>query len=167
MDKDFKIKLLSDMWMIRKFEEKVKILDNKGDLPGFIHLCIGQEATCVGTCSALETTDYITSTHRGHGHIIAKGADPKRMMAELYAKETGYNKGKGGSMHIADPTIGILGANGVVGAGIPIATGAAFSSKYLKNNKVTVCFFGDGASNEGTAHESMNIAAAFDLPIVY
>lgn len=162
-----RIRMLSDMWRIRKFEEKLRVLDNRGELPGFLHLCIGQEAVCVGTCSALEATDYITSTHRGHGHIIAKGADPKRMMAELFAKETGYNKGKGGSMHIADPNLGILGANGIVGGGFPLAAGAALSAKYLKNGRVAVCFFGDGASNEGTAHEAMNIAGAFDLPCIF
>lgn len=120
-----------------------------------------------GVCSALEVTDYITSTHRGHGHLIAKGGDVKKMMAELFAKETGYCKGKGGSMHISDRDKGILGANGIVGAGIPIATGAAFASKYKGDGRVAVSFFGDGAANRGTFHEALNMAAAFKLPAVF
>jgi pyruvate dehydrogenase E1 component alpha subunit len=136
-------------------------------MPGFVHLYLGQEAVAVGVCAALNVDDTITSTHRGHGHIIAKGGDVKRMMAELYGKATGYNKGKGGSMHIADPSLGILGANGIVGAGIPIATGAGMSAKLLKTGQVAACFFGDGASNQGTFHEAINIASAFDLPVIY
>jgi len=136
-------------------------------MPGFVHLYLGQEAVAVGACAGLNDDDYITSTHRGHGHIIAKGGDLKRMMAELYGKATGYNKGKGGSMHIADPGLGILGANGIVGAGLPIATGAGLSAKLRKSGQVAVCFFGDGASNQGTFHEAINIAAAFSLPVVY
>ena len=132
-----------------------------------MHLYLGQEAVAVGACAALNDDDFITSTHRGHGHIIAKGGDVKLMMAELYGKATGYNRGKGGSMHIADPRLGILGANGIVGAGLPIATGAGLSAKLRKSCQVAVCFFGDGASNQGTFHEAINIAAAFDLPVVY
>lgn len=155
------------MLRIRHFEDRVKDLFARGELPGFVHLYLGEEAVAVGACAALKDDDYITSTHRGHGHILAKGGEMKYMMAELYGKATGYNKGKGGSMHIAWPKLGILGANGIVGAGIPIATGAALSAKYRKSGQVTVCFFGDGASNEGMFHESLNIAGAFDLPIVY
>lgn len=167
MNKNLMIKMYKEMVRIRRFEERVLELFSKGKIPGMLHSYIGEEAVAAGACSAINSDDYITSTHRGHGHVIAKGADLKRMMAELFAKSTGYNKGKGGSMHIAEPNIGILGANGIVGGGIPIATGAALSSKILKNNKVTLCFFGDGASNQGTFHESINLASAFNLPCVY
>ena len=155
------------MLKVRHFEDRVKDLFAAGEMPGFVHLYLGQEAVAVGACAPLNDDDYITSTHRGHGHIIAKGGDVKRMMAELYGKVTGYNKGKGGSMHIADPRLGILGANGIVGAGLPIATGAGLSAKLRNSGQVAVCFFGDGASNQGTFHEAINIAAAFDLPVVY
>lgn len=167
MDSGLKLKMYKDMWKIRMFEEKVRALDLEGKLPGFFHLYVGEEAIAVGACSAINIDDYITSTHRGHGHLIAKGGELKRAMAELYAKETGYCKARGGSMHIAAPELGMLGANGIVGAGIPIATGAALSAKYQKNGKVAVCFFGDGASNQGTFHEALNIAASFNLPAVY
>jgi len=159
--------MVERMLKVRHFEDRVKDLFAAGEMPGFVHLYLGEEAVAVGACAALNDDDYITSTHRGHGHIIAKGGDVKRMMAELYGKATGYNKGKGGSMHIADPSLGILGANGIVGAGLPIATGAGLSAKLRKSGQVTVCFFGDGASNQGTFHEAINIAAAFDLPVVY
>jgi TPP-dependent pyruvate/acetoin dehydrogenase alpha subunit len=155
------------MLKIRHFENRVKDLFANGELPGFVHLYLGEEAVAAGACAPLNDDDYITSTHRGHGHIIAKGGKMKFMMAELYAKATGYNKGKGGSMHIACPELGILGANGIVSGGIPIATGAALSAKLRKSKQVVVCFFGDGASNEGSFHESLNIAGAFDLPVVY
>ncbi|MGD0876597.1 MAG: thiamine pyrophosphate-dependent dehydrogenase E1 component subunit alpha [Anaerolineales bacterium] len=155
------------MLKIRHFEDRVKDLFAAGELPGFVHLYLGEEAVAVGVCVNLNDDDYITSTHRGHGHIIAKGGEMRRMMAELFAKSTGYNKGKGGSMHIAWPKLGILGANGIVSAGIPIATGAAMSAKLRKSGQVVACFFGDGASNEGTFHESLNIAGAFNLPVVY
>ena len=155
------------MLKVRHFEDRVKDLFAAGEMPGFVHLYLGQEAVAVGACAALNDDDYITSTHRGHGHIIAKGGDVKLMMAELYGKATGYNKGKGGSMHIAAPSLGILGANGIVGAGLPIATGAGLSAKLRKSGQVAVCFFGDGASNQGTFHEAINIASAFDLPVVY
>lgn len=167
MEKDFKIKMYKDMLRIRLFEAKVDELVRKGELYGFYHLYTGQEAVAVGACSALNKDDNITGTHRGHGHVIAKGLKLDRMMAELMGKVTGYNKAKGGSMHLASPEYGILGANGIVGAGIPIATGAALSAKLLKDNRVAVCFFGDGASNQGTFHEAINIASAFDLPCVY
>jgi len=159
--------MVERMLKVRHFEDRVKDLFAAGEMPGFVHLYLGEEAVAVGACAALNDDDYITSTHRGHGHIIAKGGDVKRMMAELYGKAAGYNKGKGGSMHIADPSLGILGANGIVGAGLPIATGAGLSAKLRKSGQVTVCFFGDGASNQGTFHEAINIAAAFDLPVVY
>jgi TPP-dependent pyruvate/acetoin dehydrogenase alpha subunit len=155
------------MLKIRYFEERVRDLFARGEMPGFVHLYLGEEAIAAGVCANLNDNDYITSTHRGHGHIIAKGGEMRLMMAELYAKSTGYNKGKGGSMHIAWPKLGILGANGIVGGGIPIATGAAMSAKLRKSGQVTACFFGDGATNEGTFHESLNIAGAFALPIVY
>jgi pyruvate dehydrogenase E1 component alpha subunit len=155
------------MLKIRHFETKVGELFATGDMPGFVHLYLGEEAVAVGACVALKGDDYITSTHRGHGHIIAKGGELKFMMAELYGKATGYNKGKGGSMHIAAPQLGILGADGIVGGGIPIATGSGLSAKLQKTGRVTVCFFGDGASNQGTFHESINIAASFNLPVIY
>lgn len=159
--------MLERMLKIRYFEDRVKDLFAAGQLPGFVHLYLGEEAVAVGACAALMDSDYITSTHRGHGHIIAKGGEIKYMMAELFGKATGYNKGKGGSMHIAWPELGILGANGIVGGGLPICTGAALSAKLRKSGQVAVCFFGDGASNEGTFHESLNIAGAFSLPCVY
>jgi pyruvate dehydrogenase E1 component alpha subunit len=159
--------MLEQMIRIRLFELRVKELFAAGEMPGFVHLYLGQEAVAVGVCAALEAGDYITSTHRGHGHILAKGGEMKYMMAELYGKATGYNKGKGGSMHIAWPELGILGANGLVGMGIPIATGAAFTARYKKSGRVVACFFGDGASNEGAFHESLNLAAVFDLPVIY
>jgi len=167
ISRDRLLLLYERMLKIRHFEDRVKDLFAAGEMPGFVHLYLGQEAVAVGACAGLNDDDYITSTHRGHGHIIAKGGDLKRMMAELYGKATGYNKGKGGSMHIADPGLGILGANGIVGAGLPIATGAGLSAKLRKSGQVAVCFFGDGASNQGTFHEAINIAAAFNLPVVY
>lgn len=167
MDAGLQVRMYTDMLRIRRFEEVVCDLFARGRLPGFYHLYIGEEAVAVGACAAINPDDYITSTHRGHGHVLAKGADTKRMMAELYAKATGYNKAKGGSMHLAAPEIGILGANGIVGGGIPLATGAALSAKFFRNGRVAVCFFGDGGSNQGTFHESINIASAFSLPCVY
>ena len=165
--RNFLAGLYASMYKIRRFEqEAVKLFHNK-ELPGWLHSYIGEEAVAVGVCASLNRDDYITSTHRGHGHCIAKGADLKRMMAELYGKETGYCKGKGGSMHIADFSIGILGANGIVGGGIPIATGTALASQYLEDGRVTVCFFGDGASNQGGFHESLNLASLWKLPVVY
>jgi pyruvate dehydrogenase E1 component alpha subunit len=167
ISKETLILMYERMLKIRHFENRVKELFAAGEMPGFVHLYIGQEAVAVGACAALGADDTITSTHRGHGHIIAKGAEPKYMMAELYGKATGYNKGKGGSQHIAWPGLGILGANGIVGAGIPIATGAAMSARLRKSGQVTIAFFGDGASNEGSFHEALNIASAFNLPVVY
>ena len=155
------------MYSIRAFEEKVEVLFAAGDLPGFVHLYIGQEACAVGVCANLTAQDYITSTHRGHGHCIAKGGALDRMMAELFGKKTGYNKGKGGSMHLASTEIGILGANGINAAGMPLAVGAALSSKLQKNGRVAVSFLGDGASNQGTFHEAINLAAALSVPVVF
>lgn len=155
------------MVLIRKFEMAAKKLFEANKLPGFLHLYVGEEAVATGVCSALKVNDQITSTHRGHGHLIAKGGDVKKMMAELFGKATGYCKGQGGSMHISDYNVGILGANGIVGAGIPIATGAAFAFKYKGEDNVAVSFFGDGASNRGTFHEALNMAAAFKLPVIF
>lgn len=167
MEKGLMVESYRKMVLIRKFEMCASKLFAQNKLPGFLHLYVGEEAVATGVCSALEVTDYITSTHRGHGHLIAKGGDVKKMMAELFAKETGYCKGKGGSMHISDRDKGILGANGIVGAGIPIATGAAFASKYKGDGRVAASFFGDGAANRGTFHEALNMAAAFKLPAVF
>ena len=155
------------MVTIRQFETMAGELFADGKIPGFIHLSIGQEASAVGVCSCLRNDDYLTTTHRGHGHMIAKGADLKKMAAELFGKKTGYCKGKGGSMHIADFALGILGANGVVAGGLPIIAGAGFSIKMRKTDQVAVCFFGDGASNRGPVHEVMNLAAIWDLPIIF
>lgn len=159
--------LYTNMWKIRRFEEEVFEFYKTGKMAGLAHLYIGEEAVAAGACAAIEARDYLASTHRGHGHLIARGADTKRMMAEILGKETGYSKGKGGSMHIMAMDLGILGANGIVGGGIPIATGAGYSAKYRGTDQVTLCFFGDGAANEGTFHESINMAAAWDLPVVY
>lgn len=161
------VDLYRKMLTIRRFEERVSILYREGEIPGFVHLYIGEEAIAVGVCSQLNKDDFITSTHRGHGHLIAKGGDLKLMMAELYGKGTGYCKGKGGSMHIADMELGILGANGIVGGGLPIAVGAGYSARLRKTSQVSVAFFGDGASNEGIFHESLNMASAWDLPVIF
>ncbi len=162
-----RVNFFKQMYTIRKFEEKVKELLPLGLIRGATHVYIGEEAIAVGACGALKEDDYIVSTHRGHGHCIAKGGRLKPMMAELLGKETGYCKGKGGSMHIANVDCGMLGASGVVASGIPIATGAAFSSKFLENGKVTISFFGDGASNNGTFHECLNLASIWKLPIIF
>jgi len=159
--------LYKKMVTIRVFEETTAEYFARGEIPGFVHLYIGEEATAVGVISCLEPQDYIASTHRGHGHLIARGGDVNLMYAELFGRKTGYCKGKGGSMHIADMSLGFLGANGIVGAGLPLATGAAFACKYKKTDAVAVCFFGDGASNRGTFHESLNMASIFKLPVVY
>jgi TPP-dependent pyruvate/acetoin dehydrogenase alpha subunit len=162
-----KVSLFKMMLMVRAFEEKAGELFQQNLIPGFIHLSIGQEASSVGTCCVLRQNDYVASTHRGHGHMIAKGADPKFMFAELLGKATGYCKGKGGSMHIADFSIGILGANGVVGGGFPIIVGAGLSIKLRKTDQVGIVFFGDGAANRGTFHEAVNMAAIWKLPVVF
>jgi pyruvate dehydrogenase E1 component alpha subunit len=155
------------MLEIRFFEEKVFDLYAQNLVPGTIHLYLGEEAVAVGVCSLLKKDDYITSTHRGHGHCIAKGAELKRTMAEILGKKTGYCKGKGGSMHIADFKIGMLGATAVVGAGLPIAVGAGLSVKLRRTDQVVACFFGEGASNQGTFHESINMASIWKLPVIF
>lgn len=155
------------MYRTRRFEEDVFEFYKRGLMPGLAHLYLGEEAVAAGVCAALRESDYIGSTHRGHGHLVARGADTRRMMAEILGKATGYSKGKGGSMHIMAMDKGILGANGIVGGEMPIALGAAYASKYRGSDEVTVCFFGDGATNEGLFHETLNMAAAWDLPIVF
>lgn len=155
------------MYRMRRFEEEVFEFYKNGIMPGLAHLYLGEEAVATGAIATLGAEDFIGSTHRGHGHMVARGADMKRMMAEILGKKTGYSKGKGGSMHIMDMSQGFLGANGIVGGGIPIATGAAYAAKLLGTDQVVLAFFGDSAANEGTFHESLNIAAAWDLPVVY
>jgi pyruvate dehydrogenase E1 component alpha subunit len=165
--KEKKIEMLKKLIEIRRFEEKTIQLYQTGKIWGYLHPYIGEEGVAVGACMAIEKDDYIISTHRGHGHCIAKGADLRRMMAELMGKVTGYCKGRGGSMHIADTELRMLGANGIVGGGIPISVGAGFSCKMQGKGNVTICFFGDGAANNGVFHESLNMAAIFKLPIIY
>ena len=155
------------MYRTRRFEQEVFEFYKRGLMPGLAHLYLGEEAIAAGAMPTLKEDDFVGSTHRGHGHLVARGADLNRMMAEILGKKTGYSKGKGGSMHIMAMDKGILGANGIVGGEIPIATGAAYSAKYRGTDQVTLAFFGDSSSNEGTFHESLNMAAAWDLPIVY
>jgi pyruvate dehydrogenase E1 component alpha subunit len=155
------------MVRIRRFEEACGRLSEAGRLPGFLHLYVGEEAVAAGVCANLTDDDQVTSTHRGHGHLIAKGGDFTRAFAELMGRETGYCRGRGGSMHISDLDLGMLGANGIVGAGVPIAVGAGFANKYRDNGRVSVPFFGDGASNIGAFHEAANMAAALKLPVVF
>lgn len=155
------------MRLIRRFEERVAVLVDANEIAGVCHEYIGQEAVATGVCAALRANDVITSTHRGHGHIIAKGGQVQYMLAELFGRTTGYNKGRGGSMHIADMSIGIFGANGIVGAGAPMACGAAFSFKRAGTDRVAVPFFGDGAINQGVLHESLNLGVIWNLPVVY
>jgi TPP-dependent pyruvate/acetoin dehydrogenase alpha subunit len=161
------LRMYRRMVMIRLFEENVNDLYTRALMPGLAHLYIGEEAIAVGICEALTNDDYITSTHRGHGHCVAKGAAPDRMFAELLGKEAGYCKGKGGSMHIADPATGNLGANAIVGGSAGIATGAAFAAKRLGNGRVCICFFGEGALGQGVLYEVMNMAALWKLPVIY
>ncbi len=167
LSKETLVWMYEHMQLIRVFENRVKVEFGKGKIPGFVHLYAGQEAIAVGICANLTDADYMTSTHRGHGHCIAKGVDPRGMMAELFGKATGTCKGKGGSMHIADMDKGMLGANGIVGGGPPLACGSALTAKTNKTDQVTICFFGDGASEQGTLHESLNLAAIWKLPIVF
>src|SRR5271165_3699740 len=155
------------MLLIRGFEQRVAALYRDGEVPGFVHLSIGQEAAAVGACWPLRPEDVITSTHRGHGHCLAKGLDPAGMFAELMGKDQGTNRGRGGSMHIADPRLGIFGANGIVAAGLPIAVGAATAAQLRADGTVTVAFFGDGASAQGAFHEALNLAAVWKLPVVF
>lgn len=161
------LRIFARMVRIRLFEEKLQELFATGRLPGFVHLYVGEEAIAVGACSVLRNADKVTSTHRGHGHLIAKGAEPALMMAEIMGKRAGLCKGKGGSMHIADYSLGILGANGIVGGGIPIATGSALADSVLGTDNVTVCFFGDGAANQGVLLEALNLSSTWHLPVVY
>src|SRR5271169_6649908 len=161
------LRFFSQMTAIRLFEERVNDIYTRALMPGLAHLYIGEEAVAVGICEALRPDDYITSTHRGHGHCLAKGANPERMFAELLGKEAGYCRGKGGSMHIADPATGNLGANAIVAGSVGIATGAAFSSKRLGTDRVAVCFFGEGALGQGSLYEVMNLAQLWKLPVIY
>jgi TPP-dependent pyruvate/acetoin dehydrogenase alpha subunit len=161
------LRMYRQMLAIRLFEERVNDLYTRALMPGLAHLYIGEEAIAVGACEALRRDDYITSTHRGHGHCLAKGAAPDRMFAELLGKKAGYCKGKGGSMHIADPETGNLGANAIVGGSAALAAGAAFAAKYLGQDRVVVCFFGEGALGQGVLYESMNLAQLWMLPVVY
>jgi pyruvate dehydrogenase E1 component alpha subunit len=161
------LRMYRTMVTIRLFEERVNDLYTRALMPGLAHLYLGEEAVAVGVCEALRRDDYITSTHRGHGHCLAKGAAPDRMFAELLGKEAGYCKGKGGSMHIADPDTGNLGANAIVGGSAGIATGAAFSAKKLGSGQVAVCFFGEGALGQGVLYEVMNMASIWKLPVIY
>ena len=167
IEKEKLIDMYRAMVRIRFFEERVVKEFAAGNIPGFVHVYSGEEAVAVGACANLTTDDYITSTHRGHGHLIAKGGKADRMMAELYGKKTGYNKGKGGSMHIAEVDIGILGADAIVGGGIPIAGGAALSAKMRGTDQVAICFLGDGATNNARFHEGVNLASIWKLPVVY
>jgi TPP-dependent pyruvate/acetoin dehydrogenase alpha subunit len=161
------LRMYRQMLAIRLFEERVNDLYTRALMPGLAHLYIGEEAVAVGVCDALRADDYITSTHRGHGHCLAKGAAPDRMFAELLGKEAGYCRGKGGSMHIADPATGNLGANAIVAGSVGIATGAALAAKRLGNARVAVCFFGEGALGQGVLYEVMNLAQLFKLPVIY
>jgi len=167
LDKKTLIDLYTTMLTIRRFEERAYSEWSAGNLFGFVHSYIGQEAIATGVCAHLTKKDRIVSNHRGHGHCIAKGADMKKMMAEIYGKKTGYCKGKGGSMHIADFSIGMLGADGIVGAGLPIATGAALAAQLEKSGSVAAVFFGDGACNEGEFHEALNLAGIWKLPLLF
>src|ERR1700746_4068400 len=161
------LRFYRQMLAIRLFEEHVNDLYTRALMPGLAHLYVGEEAVAVGVCEALRPDDYITSTHRGHGHCLAKGASPNLMFAELLGKEAGYCKGKGGSMHIADPATGNMGVNAIVGGSVGIATGAALSAKRLGNGRVAVCFFGEGALGQGSLYEVMNLAQLFKLPVIY
>lgn len=167
LSKEAAARIYNRMNDIRHFENRLHELFSKGEIPGFVHLYAGEEAVAVGVCDHLTNDDQITSTHRGHGHCVAKGCDLNGMMAEIFGRATGLCKGKGGSMHIADLDKGMLGANGMVGGGFALAVGAALRNKYLKTRDVAVCFFGDGASNEGSFHESLNMAAIWKLPVVF
>lgn len=164
---DTALRMYAGMLRIRKFELAVCDLFARGKIPGFLHTYVGEEAVATGVCENLRIDDWITSTHRGHGHLLAKGGQLDRAMAELFGRATGYNKGKGGSMHIAEPDLGHLGANAIVGAGISLINGAALSAKYLGKDNIGVSFFGDGASNTGSFHEALNFAAVHELPVVF
>jgi len=167
VDKEELVKIFRQMVTIRRFEEAAYDLYTRAEMPGLAHVYVGEEAVAVGVCAALRRDDYITSTHRGHGHLIAKGGDLRYMMAEILGKETGYNRGRGGTMHIADLEVGSLGAFAIVGGGLGTATGAALSAKMRGIDQVVVCFFGDGASNQGSFHETLNLASLWKLGVVY
>ncbi|TFG58929.1 MAG: thiamine pyrophosphate-dependent dehydrogenase E1 component subunit alpha [Spirochaetales bacterium] len=167
MDNETALRIYKTMVLIREFEEKLFYLFSTRPMPGSMHQYNGEEAVAAGVCAHLSREDYVTSTHRGHGHCIAKGADLNAVMAEMFAKSTGCCKGMGGSMHIADYSAGMLGANAIVGAGIPIAAGAAWTCQYLENGNVSAAFFGDGAANEGAFHEALNLAAVWKLPVIF
>jgi pyruvate dehydrogenase E1 component alpha subunit len=167
IDKDQLLWAYERMRLIREFEERLHADFAAGNIPGFVHLYAGEEAVATGLCAHLRDDDFITSTHRGHGHCIAKGVDIRSMMAEIYGKSTGACKGKGGSMHIADVDKGMLGANGIVGGGPPLACGAGLTAKIKGTDQVTVCFFGDGASNQGTTFEGLNLAGIWKLPVIF
>lgn len=167
ISKEKMLALYEGMYKIRRFEETTAQRYAGGEIPGFVHMYVGEEAIATGVCGVLNDNDYITSTHRGHGHLVAKGGDLKLMMAELYGKKTGYNKGKGGSLHICNMDLGIMGANGIVGAGLPISVGAGLAFKMMDTGRVCVCFFGDGASNRGVFHESLNMASILKLPVIF
>ena len=166
-DRALYLQMLRRMLLIRRFDETAVELVERGEIVGIVHTYIGEEAVAVGACAALNDDDYITGNHRSHGHPIAKGGDVNRAMAELFGKRTGYCKGKGGSMHLADFSIGILGESGILGSALPVAVGAALASKLRKETKVVIPFFGDGASNEGSCHETMNLASVWQLPVVF
>jgi 2-oxoisovalerate dehydrogenase E1 component len=167
LDAEAMVELYKQMVLLRKFELAAQVACRAGETPGFLHLYIGEEATAVGVCAHLQPSDWITSTHRGHGHALAKGMDPKILMAELYGKRDGCCGGRGGTMHLYDPSVGLFGTNGLVGGGLPSAVGAAFSAKYRKSRGASVAFFGDGATNHAAFHESLNLAGVFDAPVVF
>jgi acetoin:2,6-dichlorophenolindophenol oxidoreductase subunit alpha len=167
VEKDILLKMFYLMVKIRRVEERLMDIFAQGKIPGFIHVGIGQEAVPVGVCSCLQPEDFVSNTHRGHGQALAKGIDLRRFMAEIFGRKDGYCHGKAGSMHIASKESGVIGSNGIVGGGIPISLGTAFASMYKGDHRVTVSFFGDGASNEGTFHESLNLAALWNLPVIF
>ncbi|MCC7084551.1 MAG: thiamine pyrophosphate-dependent dehydrogenase E1 component subunit alpha [Pirellulales bacterium] len=167
LSRDRLLAMYEQMRTIRVFEDTLHTLFASGEIPGFVHLYAGEEAVAVGVIGALKPDDYVSSTHRGHGHCLAKGVELNSMLAEIYGRATGVCKGKGGSMHIADVSRGMLGANGIVGAGMPLAAGAALAAKLRRSGQVSVCFFGDGGSNQGTLHEAINLAAIWDLPCLF
>ena len=166
-EKEFLLKVLENLWKVRKFEQRAMEGGLKGEIKGNIHVCLGEEGAVVGANMALESTDYITASHRGHGHCVMKSDDVEHTLAELYGKESGFCHGRGGSMHVTKVESGLLGANGIVGGGIPLATGSALASKINRDGAVSVAFFGDGATNQGCFHECINMAAVWKLPIVY
>lgn len=167
LDKQKQLDLYRTMFLIRRFEQRALELYSQAKIHGTIHVALGQEATCAGAIAALETHDYVTSTHRGHGHALAKGADPAAMYAELFGREAGSCKGRGGSMHIADVSVGMLGANGIVAGSAPMAVGAALSGRLQNTNNVVACFFGDAGANQGAFHEAVNMAAIWELPVLF